>query len=344
MISSRLLQTRRWCVLVAVAVFAAAGFATQPSSALAAPEQHVVRTVLFDEGGIETTQQTRAATVGEFLQERHIVAAPDDYLAPSADAAVTEGLSIDYRPAVAVSLQIGRHRLALRSAAVDVGELLDEQQVTIGPDDRVRPALGEAIPAGGTVRVDRVVSWSKVRRERIAPEVVHRLDASLSPYRSRTIAAGSAGERDVIIRFERVNGGPAQRAGSTSTVVRKAHRRVIADGIGNAAFARFAARGVAHTELMARNAMHMVATAYSASCAGCSGMTAIGRRAGHGIVAVDPSVIPLGTRLFIPGYGVAIAGDTGGAIRGNRIDLGFDSSREAVEFGRRDVTVYRLHR
>ncbi len=71
--------------------------------------------------------------------------------------------------------------------------------------------------------------------------------------------------------------------------------------------------------------MEMIATAYTADCAGCGGMTAIGRRAGHGIVAVDPRVIPLGTRLYIPGYGLAVAGDTGGAIVGNRIDLGFDS-------------------
>ncbi|MBV8530446.1 MAG: hypothetical protein JO104_03940, partial [Candidatus Eremiobacteraeota bacterium] len=76
--------------------------------------------------------------------------------------------------------------------------------------------------------------------------------------------------------------------------------------------------------------------------AGGDGMTAIGRRAGHGIVAVDPRVIPLGTRLYILGYGVAVAGDTGGAIVGHRIDLGFDSIRDAMLFGRRDVTVYRL--
>ncbi|MBV9409756.1 MAG: 3D domain-containing protein, partial [Candidatus Eremiobacteraeota bacterium] len=76
------------------------------------------------------------------------------------------------------------------------------------------------------------------------------------------------------------------------------------------------------------------------NCYGCSGTTAIGRPAGHGIVAVDPSVIPLGTRMYIPGYGHAVAGDTGGAIRGNRIDLGFDSTAQAYQFGRRSVTVY----
>jgi 3D (Asp-Asp-Asp) domain-containing protein len=96
---------------------------------------------------------------------------------------------------------------------------------------------------------------------------------------------------------------------------------------------------------IAQSALHtiqMIATAYTAGSAGGGGMTAIGRPAGHGIVAVDPRVIPLGTRLYISGYGYAVAGDTGGDIVGNRIDLGFDSLREALLFGRRDVTVYRL--
>ena len=82
----------------------------------------------------------------------------------------------------------------------------------------------------------------------------------------------------------------------------------------------------------------MAASAYSAY--ETSGYTARGSYLRKGLVAVDPSVIPLGTRLYIPGYGHAIADDTGGAIRGNRIDLAFDSYEEAIQFGRRDVTVY----
>jgi len=89
--------------------------------------------------------------------------------------------------------------------------------------------------------------------------------------------------------------------------------------------------------------MRMLATAYTAYCGGrCSGRTALGWAAGYGIVAVDPRVIPLRSRLYIPGYGYAVAGDTGGSIRGSRIDLGFNTYRDAREFGRRDVTVYIL--
>jgi 3D (Asp-Asp-Asp) domain-containing protein len=86
----------------------------------------------------------------------------------------------------------------------------------------------------------------------------------------------------------------------------------------------------------------MEATAYIASDGNGDGITAMGLVAQHGVVAVDPGVIPLGTRLYIPGYGEAIAADTGGAIYGNRIDLCMNSYGEAMNFGRRYVTVYVL--
>src|SRR6185312_14121462 len=157
------------------------------------------------------------------------------------------------------------------------------------------------------------------------------------------ISAGSSGEREERVRFTQLDGGAISRHVVASRLLRRTRPRIVADGVDEyEAFQQFESRGVARTAFMAQSALEMVATAYTAACAGCSGITAIGRPAGHGIVAVDPSVIPLGTRLFIPGYGLAIAGDTGGAIRGYRIDLGFNSQRDAMLFGRRQVTVYRL--
>ena len=91
-------------------------------------------------------------------------------------------------------------------------------------------------------------------------------------------------------------------------------------------------------------AMTMIATAYTADSASAypSGYTATGILAREGVVAVDPHVIPLGTRLFVPGYGIAVAADTGGAIVGKRIDLCMDRYGDAVQFGRRTVQVYVL--
>lgn len=71
------------------------------------------------------------------------------------------------------------------------------------------------------------------------------------------------------------------------------------------------------------------ATHYDSRCLGCNEWTATGMRAGKGVIAVDPKVIPLKSRGYIPGYGIAVAGDTGGAIKGNIIDLGFDDAKTA---------------
>ena len=73
-----------------------------------------------------------------------------------------------------------------------------------------------------------------------------------------------------------------------------------------------------------------------------TGYTATGLKAGMGVVAVDPEMIPLRTRLYVEGYGYAIAGDVGSGVKGNRIDLGFATVEECVRFGRRDVVVYVL--
>src|SRR5699024_361231 len=87
----------------------------------------------------------------------------------------------------------------------------------------------------------------------------------------------------------------------------------------------------------------MSATGYTAKCTGCSGITATGidlnKNPTAKVVAVDPSVIPLGSRVWVSGYGEAIAGDTGGAIKGNRIDLHFPSKDAAYAFGNGTVTV-----
>src|SRR5699024_1076305 len=85
------------------------------------------------------------------------------------------------------------------------------------------------------------------------------------------------------------------------------------------------------------------ATAYTPNCNGCSGFTSTGLnvkgKQHQRVIAVDPSVIPLGSRVWVEGYGEAIAADTGGAIKGNRIDVLYKSQSAALQWGRRTVTV-----
>ena len=86
--------------------------------------------------------------------------------------------------------------------------------------------------------------------------------------------------------------------------------------------------------------VYVSATAYSPQDSGNGAHTAMGTRVRRGIIAVDPTFIPLGTRVYIPGYGEAVAEDTGLSIKGNRIDIAFDTHAEALAFGRQDVELY----
>lgn len=87
----------------------------------------------------------------------------------------------------------------------------------------------------------------------------------------------------------------------------------------------------------------VTATAYTAQCAGCSGITATGINLNNDrhakVIAVDPNVIPLGSKVYVEGYGEAIAGDTGGAIKGHKIDLHVPTKDEAYSWGVRTVNV-----
>ena len=84
------------------------------------------------------------------------------------------------------------------------------------------------------------------------------------------------------------------------------------------------------------------ATAYSSQDPGCGCTTATGLAVRKGIIAVDPGTIPLGTDIYIPGYGKAVAADIGGSIKGNIIDIAFDSRAEALQFGCKSLLIYTM--
>jgi 3D (Asp-Asp-Asp) domain-containing protein len=224
--------------------------------------------------------------------------------------------------------------------------VLEQAQVIFDSHDRLMPAAPVSVSAGDTIRVEHVATWVERVHRAVPPPVEHLISFRLSIGREKIVQKGSPGEREISYRVTRqANRSQAPRRAIIATrTLRQPRPRVIAAGIGDySALASFAKREYDGSIKLAKAAMSMVATAYTANCYGCSGVTASGQRAGHGIVAVDPRVIPLGTHLYIPGYGNAVAGDTGGAIHGNRVDLGFNSDSDAMQFGRRSVIVYVLH-
>lgn len=89
--------------------------------------------------------------------------------------------------------------------------------------------------------------------------------------------------------------------------------------------------------------MTVTATAYTAECEGCSGITYTGvnllEDRNKKVIAVDPNVIPLGTKVYVEGYGYAVAEDIGGAIKGNRIDIHVPTKEEAYSWGVKDINI-----
>ncbi len=306
-----------------------------------AMNQTTTATIVRD--GTPYTYHTSAATVGEFLAERNVRLGRGDTVAPSTSEHLTDGMSIEIRNAVPVSLTVGSHTRVVHVVPTTVRRLLATQHVRFGTHDEISPALERVVDANDHVRVVHVAIWTAHVRQNIAARVRTRNDATLAVGRIVTLAKGRAGIRETTFRYVRRGNGKPVRVTLASRIVRQPQTRVIVRGIASyASLAHVAEQGFTNAVNIAGRAIHMIATAYTAGCYGCSGITASGVRAGFGVIAVDPRVIPLGTKLFVPGYGRAVAGDTGGAILGNRIDLGMNTQHEALQFGRRPITVYVL--
>ena len=295
--------------------------------------------------GRESDYATEAKTFGELLTERGITVGPDDYLSADRNAALVDGMKFAYRPAVRITVVLGKRKVSLHTAAPTISDALAAARIVLGPRDAVLPDRRSSIQPGEIVRVTLVDEWT-VRTQRTMPgRTIVRRDPHLAMGKTRIVSRGVTGIREITMRYTRRGDAPLRKRVISSRIIRHARPQIVAHG--TMAVAPDAAPGFAGTELrsamrLARNVLHVVATAYTAGCYKCSGITANGMHAGFGIIAVDPHIIPLGSKLMIPGYGRAIAGDTGGAIVGHRVDLGMNTLADALRFGRRSMTVYVL--
>ncbi len=183
----------------------------------------------------------------------------------------------------------------------------------------------------------------KVDRKEIPAPTIYEATRGLGPRQQKVVQGGSPGLRVISYTLIRDKSGTKKRIIS-DMVARPPQPKVVQVGING----NVASRGsfVRQSQYSTVKTITMNASAYEPGPTSCgryaTGRTALGWKAGYGIVAVDPKFIPLGTVLFIEGYGMAIAGDVGRAIKGNRIDLCFATVAECRKFGRRQVRVHIL--
>jgi len=202
-----------------------------------------------------------------------------------------------------------------------------------------RPARTSAVAYVATGWVTKHIVTRKVPVERPIERII---DPKMDRGTSRVVREGSDGEMIQAVMVKRGDNGVISETVLSERVWVRPQPKVIATGSREPLRVLLTSRG----NYTYRTVMTMTATAYEPSPRSCGkyadGYTAIGMKAAPGVVAVDPRVIPLRTRLYVEGYGPALAADVGAAIKGNRIDLFFETLDEALRYGRRRVNVYIL--
>lgn len=289
--------------------------------------------VVLEAGAMRTTLYTSAATVGDAVLDAGLKLYRADRLYPDAATPLAHGMHIRLERSAPVSVRVDGHVLRTRTHRTLVGEVLADMGVTLNGQDYAVPPLDapikEAILDDGDmaeVRVYRVTESVIVEQSPIPFESVWQADPDSEIDTQRLLQEGKPGvlERRIRLRYE--NGQVVDRRVEGQSVVLPPTNRVM--GYGTKIIVRTMQTESGPIEYW--RVIRMLATSYSASTAGVPttsrhyGITATGMVMRHGIVAVDPRVIPLRSQVYVPGYGVGLAGDTGGAIRGKRIDLGYD--------------------
>ncbi|NMP23371.1 DUF348 domain-containing protein [Sulfobacillus sp. DSM 109850] len=275
---------------------------------------------------------TFRSKVKNILQQAGIKANVHDKILP-AGGTLTAANKVVVQEAIPVWVKTAHRRIHVWTTQYRVQAVLDAAKVKLAPLDLVRPAFTAKITGSTTINVIRRKLVTKQVTEEIPFQVVHRADAGMNHGTSKIAVKGRDGKRVKTLEAMMVNGRVAWTKTMKSRVAVGPTTEVIDYGT-----AQPVNRGASVPQFT--RSIAMLSTAYWPDPAWSNGYTKLGLKAQYGVVAVDPSVIPLGTHLYIPGYGFAIAADTGSAIIGDRIDLCFNTGVQAEGWGVRPVTVY----
>ncbi|MCH8950284.1 MAG: DUF348 domain-containing protein [Chloroflexi bacterium] len=303
----------------------------------ATAQEHDIAPVLVDvrrampftviENGQALALRSSRETVSTALRDVGVRLGPGDAVQPPLDTELSAGLQIHVEHAAQVIVTLPEAKIALYTLSDDVGAALAESGISLPAGYRLNPPAETRIEAGLAIHVIGVSEEQVLDTERIAHRTLYVPDASLG-YGERRVVAGRDGvqyrrynvvyeDGELVSREleeEWYDPEPADTIVYYSSAEPPTSLAIPIDIPGGLSVVR---------------TLNVYATWYNPASAGRSpadpayGITATGVPVVRGIVAVDPSVIPLGTRLYVPGYGYAVAGDTGGGIRGNVIDLGY---------------------
>lgn len=289
-------------------------------------------TVMVD--GKVVSVDTRALTVKGALEDAGVVLGSADGYVLKNGKRLDSGTEIEVIRAMPIHVWKAGRTTEYSIGRATVREALDAIGVEY-QDTKVYPGLDSRLTPGQTINLVSQGAEVTTEKKELPYEVKFQNDPRLPRGHQQVITPGKNGVQEVTSRV--VNIGSRQiRRNIASTVVIPSTPQVVALGTGENMIST--SRGYVRY----RKVVQMEATAYTLAEGNGDGVTSIGIVPYKGIIAVDPRVIPYRTKVYIPGYGFAMAGDCGGAIQGNRIDLFMYDYGEAVSWGRRSVDMYIL--
>jgi uncharacterized protein YabE (DUF348 family) len=284
------------------------------------------------------TVWTTADTVAELLKEQKMVLSEHDQIQPKPQTTIKKEMSIAIHKAFSLMVADGGNQQQVWSTSATVADFLKQQGITLDELDRVEPSLKEMVEENAVINVIRVEKVTDVVEEPVDFGVVSKKDNQLAKGQEAVVEEGQKGL--VSKQFEVIleNGKEVSRKLISETKVKEKQDKVVA--VGTKEIVQQVSRGDSGGT---GKEFYVSTTAYTANCNGCSGTTATGinlhANPNAKVIAVDPSVIPLGTKVYVEGYGYAVAADTGGAIKGYKIDVFFPSKADAYRWGRKQVKI-----
>ncbi len=296
--------------------------------------------IQIDDNGALTTFYTTAPTLGEALRQAGLVVYLGDYVSPDLGKPVMPGWQVYIRRSIPATIVVDGRTIRTRTRSDNIAGLLAQEGVELKNKDYSVPEATKPVNGDMTVTVMRVREDIITESESIPFQTQWQADRTMEIDQHEVVQTGAAGvkKRQIRIRFE--NG-------------REVRRQLDREWIDSAPVTQLIGYGtniVKHDLTLPDGStvqywrkIRLLATSYTAATSGKArtnpfyGFTFLGWQAGNGIVAVDPRVINLRSKLYVPGYGLAQAGDTGGAIKGRRIDLGYDEDKLVLWYKWADI-------
>lgn len=311
------------------------------------------RQITINDNGTKKDVWSTKANVADLLKDENITTRPQDVLNVALDTKLKNGLEVNINRAIQLSLQNGAKKDTVWTTKTKVSDLLAEKNIKLDQDDRVSPAKDSNLKEKMTVEVTYVNSKAEKKNEQVKFETVYKEDDSLNKGVEKVVQEGKNGKKVVEYKVTFENGKEKKRdvikenVTSNKTdkvVVRGTKEKVVATPVSNVSTssATSSSSSSASSTPSGGKTYKMESTAYSGGGTTAYGIN-LSANPGLKVIAVDPRIIPLGSKVWVEGYGEAIAGDTGGAIKGNIVDVYFPNESQCYSWGRRMVTVKELN-